>query len=103
MSESRKPVHTIRQGLVQAAIWQNEHDNNTYFTVTFERRYKDGDQWKSTQGFGRDDLLVLAKIADLAHSKIHELQSAARSTRQANASESRRPAAAGSAGARPSR
>ena len=41
--------------------------------VTFSRLYKDGDQWKSTQSFGRNDLLVLAKVADQAHTRIFEL------------------------------
>ena len=35
--------------------------------------YKEGDQWKSTQSFGRNDLLVLAKVADLAHTRIFQL------------------------------
>ena len=38
-------------------------------TITFSRVYKDGDQWKSTQSFGRNDLLVLAKVADFAHTR----------------------------------
>lgn len=33
-------------------------------------------QWKTTQSFGRNDLLVLAKVADRAHSRIFELQRA---------------------------
>ena len=37
---------------------------------------KDGDQWKSTQSFSRNDLLLLAKVADQAHSRIFELQQA---------------------------
>ena len=41
--------------------------------VTFSRLYKDGDQWKSTHSFGRNDLLVLAKVADQAHSRLFEL------------------------------
>ena len=35
---------------------------------------RDGDEWKRTQSFGRNDLLVLAKVADHAHSRIFELQ-----------------------------
>ena len=42
--------------------------------MTFKRHYKDGDSWKSTGSFGRDNLLLLAKVADLAHSRIFELQ-----------------------------
>ena len=29
---------------------------------------------RATQSFGRNDLLLLAKVADLAHSRIFELQ-----------------------------
>ncbi len=41
--------------------WQN---------VTFTRLYRDGDQWKTTDGFGLNHLLTLAKLADQAHSLI---------------------------------
>ena len=34
--------------------------------------YREGDQWKNTESFGRDDLLTLAKVADEAHSWIHQ-------------------------------
>ncbi len=30
-------------------------------------------QWKSTQSFGRNDLLVLRKVADFAHTRIFQL------------------------------
>jgi len=30
--------------------------------------YREGDQWKQTQSFGRDELPLVAKVADLAHS-----------------------------------
>ena len=43
------------------------------YNVTFSRLYKEGDQWKSTHSFGRNDLLVLAKVADQAHTRIFEL------------------------------
>ena len=42
----------------------------TRHNVTIERLYKDGDDWKSTTSFGRDDLPLVAKVADLAHSWI---------------------------------
>ncbi|HRI12462.1 MAG TPA: hypothetical protein PLX89_05600 [Verrucomicrobiota bacterium] len=65
-----RPVHEIRLGAIRAAVWANETDNGTWYNVTFERSYKDGDTWKSTGSFGRDDLLVLAKAADQAHTWI---------------------------------
>ena len=69
-----KPVAEVRIGPVKAAIWRNETANSTRHNVTFCRLYKDGDQWKVTQSFARDDLLVLAKVADQAHSRIFQLQ-----------------------------
>ena len=69
-----KPISEVRIGRVKAAIWPNGTDGRTRHNVTFSRLYKDGDAWKRTQSFGRNDLLVLAKVADQAHSRIFELQ-----------------------------
>lgn len=66
------PVHEVRLGAVKAAIWKNPTDNGTRYNVNVSRIYKDGDQWKSTESFGRDDLLVLAKVVDQAHTWIFE-------------------------------
>jgi hypothetical protein len=67
-----KPVNEVRIGAVKAAIWRNDTSNGVRYNTTFSRLYKDkeDDQWKSTDSFGRDDLLVLAKVADEAHSYI---------------------------------
>ena len=69
-----KLVAEVRIGRVKAAVWPNEAEGRTRHNVTFSRLYKNGDQWKRTQSFGRNDLLVLAKVADQAHSRIFELQ-----------------------------
>lgn len=65
-----RPVEEIRLGAIKAAIWKNETESGVRFNVTFERVYRDGEEWKSTGSFGRDDLLLLAKVADQAHSWI---------------------------------
>ena len=69
-----KPVSEVRIGRVKAAIWPNGTDGRTRHNVTFSRLYKDGEEWKSTQSFSRNDLLLLAKVADQAHSRIFELR-----------------------------
>jgi hypothetical protein len=69
---NQKPAHEIRLGAVKATIWANETTGGTRHNVTVCRLYKDGDEWKRTESFGRDDLLVVAKVADLAHSWIYE-------------------------------
>ena len=67
-----KPVHEVRLGSIKAAVWKNDTEKGVRYNTTFSRIYRDGDEWKSTDSFGRDDLLVLAKVSDLAHSWIHE-------------------------------
>ena len=68
-----KPIHEVRLGAIKAAVWRNENETNSpRFNVKLSRIYKDGDTWKSTDGFSRDDLLVVAKVADQAHSWIHQ-------------------------------
>ena len=69
-----KPISEVRIGRIKAAIWPNGTDGRTRYSVTFSRLYKGGDQWKRTQSFGRNDLLLLAKVADQAHSRIFKLQ-----------------------------
>lgn len=69
-----KPVHEVRLAAVKAAIWKNDTDSGVRFNVTVTRLYKDGDDWKNTDSFGRDDLLLVAKVADLAHTCICEQQ-----------------------------
>ena len=69
---NQKPVDEIRIGRVKATIWRNGTDEQPRHNVTFGRLYKEANQWKTTQSFGRNDLLVLAKVADQAHSRIFE-------------------------------
>jgi hypothetical protein len=71
-----QPAQELRIGAVKAAIWENQSNKGTHYNVRFSRFYKDGEEWKSTESFGRDDLLLLAKLADRAHSWIHEQRAA---------------------------
>jgi len=77
----KRPIQTIRYGAVRAAIWRNVIDNGNasraVYNVTFSRSYRDGDTWKETGSFGRDDLLLLAKLADEAHTWICQQRSEA--------------------------
>jgi hypothetical protein len=71
---TQKPTSHVRIGNIEAAIWKNETESGTRYNVTFKRHYRDGDAWKSSESFRRDDLLVLAKVADTAHTAILDLQ-----------------------------
>ena len=77
---NNRPIHTIRYGPVRAAVWRNVVDlgaaSREMYSVTFSRSYRDGDnQWKDSASFGVDDLLVLAKVADEAHTWISRQRS----------------------------
>ena len=62
---SSPPVHELRLGRIRAAIWENDTQNGTRHNVTLSRLYKDGDNWRDTTSFGRDDLPVtIALVRD---------------------------------------
>lgn len=69
---SKPPAHVIRYGLIKACIWQNSTADGMRFSVTVTRLYKNGDQWKESQRFGRDDLLLVSKVTNDAHSWIYQ-------------------------------
>ena len=70
-----EPVHRIRASRISAAIWQHESENGTWYNVTLSRSYKDAnDEWKSSDSFSADDLLLVAKVANEAHSWIIQKQ-----------------------------
>jgi hypothetical protein len=78
-----RPIEEVRIGSVKAAIWKNETENGTRYSVTFQRIYRDDqNRWRSTDSFGRDELLVLAKVADEAHDRIVAISQPQRAAEQ---------------------
>ena len=71
-----KPVHEVRLGPIKAAVWANTGESGVWFSVVISRLYKEGDSWKRSESFSRDDLPLVAKVADLAHTWIYEQQAA---------------------------
>lgn len=69
MEEKQRPTHEIRMGAVKASIWSNASSNGgSFLTASFHTLYRnqDGD-WRSSSSFGREDLLLLAKVANEVH------------------------------------
>ena len=70
---AKLPVKTLRLGRVKATIWENETDQITFYNVTFARTYLDEAKvFHDADSFGRDDLPLVAKLADQAHTFIFE-------------------------------
>ena len=74
----REPISRIKLFPVEVAIWKNHStEGEASYAVTFARMYRDREgKWKSSTSFNTVELLILAKAADLAHSKIVELRAA---------------------------
>ena len=67
----KPPVKTFRLGRIKAAVWENEADQKKFYNVTFARTYLDEARtYHDTDSFGRDDLPLVAKLADQAHTFI---------------------------------
>src|ERR1035437_2491167 len=60
---TNKPAHEIRINGIRATIWKNETEKGPRYNTTFERSYKDGEEWKTSDSYGREDLLLLAYMA----------------------------------------
>lgn len=66
------PVHEIRNGVVKASIWKNETAKGVFYNTTLERLYRQGKDWKTSASFSRDQLLVVAMVAQEANGWIYE-------------------------------
>ena len=79
-----RPVKVVRIKNIRANIWANLIEGGgVVYNTTFDRLWKEDDEtdghgevtkkgeWKQSVSFGKDDLLLLAKIADLAHTWVY--------------------------------
>lgn len=68
---TNKPIEKLKLGAINAAIWKTDTENGPVFNVTFDRVYRNGEgNFGNTNSFRSRDLLVLAKLADLAHTAV---------------------------------
>ena len=66
-----RPRHEIRVGSIKAAIWKHETAHGDRYSVTFTRMYKTDDGWQYSDSFGKDDLLLVGKVASRAQDWIY--------------------------------
>ena len=84
MSDSKQPAARVNFYPIYSSIWRNQNAEGTaFYSVTMQRRYKDADgKWKSSDSLNEGDLLLAAKVLDLAHTEISKLRAADRSAQQ---------------------
>ena len=79
-----KPAHKIRNGVLQVTIWRNQSEKGPWYSFIPTRSYKQGDDmWKETNSLGREDLLPMAKVLDLADTWVmHQQQADAKARKE---------------------
>lgn len=74
-----KPVKVFRLRGVSASVFENHSKNDdrsvTFHKVSLQRTYKDGDEFKTTTSFGRDDLPVCVHVMQQAWAYILDAES----------------------------
>ena len=51
------PEKKIKVGNVQVAIWRNKSKlGEPFYSLSFEKYYKDGEDWKSTTSLNKNDI-----------------------------------------------
>lgn len=66
---SDQPVKKFRVGSVTASVWRND-DNHS---VTLQKSYKDGDEWKNTATMFQVDVLCAIKALERAEKYLSSL------------------------------
>ena len=66
-----RPAHVIRFGMIKCEIFLRHTKSGDRFVVTATRLFRNGEQWQESKQFFREDLLLLAKALDLAHTWIY--------------------------------
>ncbi len=76
---SNKPVKAFRLRGVSASVFENHSKNGersvTFHKVSLQRTYRDGDEFKTTTSFGRDDLPVCMHVMQQAWAYILDAES----------------------------
>jgi hypothetical protein len=74
-----KPVQTYRLHGISASIFANNVKSNgedtVFYKVSIQRTYRDGEEFRTTNSFGRDDLPSVEFLAQRAWEYIQQAES----------------------------
>jgi hypothetical protein len=74
-TENNKPIQTFRLRGVKVSVFANKTDQGVFHKVALQRVYREGEEWKTTQSLGRDDLPVAILLLQQAWEFILETES----------------------------
>lgn len=67
----RKPVYQLRHGLLKVRVWRKRTRSGIRHTVSVIRLFRNGDVWKESTRFGREDIPLIRLLLDKAHTWIY--------------------------------
>ena len=76
-ASSNKPIRVFRARGVKVAVFENHTADSVFYKVSPQKIYREGDDWKTTTSFGRDDLSVLQLLLGRAWEFILETEAQA--------------------------
>ncbi len=77
---NQKPIEHVKQGRLEAAIWENQgNKGQVFYSATFSRMYvvdsnAEKPEFKNTSSFNERDLPALAKLVNDTHTRIVQLE-----------------------------
>ena len=66
------PIHEVRRGLIKVRIWRRKTRAGIRHIIVVSRLYRNGDVWKESARFGRDDIPLMRLVLDEAHTWIYK-------------------------------
>ncbi|MEM6468706.1 MAG: hypothetical protein AAF802_04000 [Planctomycetota bacterium] len=79
-SSDNKPAAKIRLGRISTTIWKRRNsEGKPFYRFNIESTYKDdAGEYQTSNSFSLNEALLVSKVADLADTRIRELQDADR-------------------------
>lgn len=63
----RSLIHEIRRGLIRVRVRVQGNPESPRYSLSVVRIYRNGDQWKESSRFGRDDIPLMRLALDEAY------------------------------------
>jgi len=76
MPKLKTTSREFKHGLINAKVSVRQTKGEFRYTLTIVRLYRNGDQWKESTRFGRDDIPVMRLVLDEAYGWILTQQQA---------------------------
>mgnify|MGYP001286145071 FL=1 len=67
----RKPVYQLRHGLLKVRVWRKRTRSGIRHTISVIRLFRNGDVWKESTRFGREDIPLIRLLLEKAHTWIY--------------------------------